>query len=76
MQVHYFPAVGQANASAFVLAFEVEALEEGKYHFRVLVFYADAVVGEGEFPMAILLLCGYFDERSGVFLLKLDGVVY
>jgi len=76
VQVHYFPAVGQANARAFVLAFEVETLEEGKDHFRVLVFYANAVVGEAEFPMAVLLLCRYLDERSGVFFLKLDGVGY
>ena len=74
MQVHYSAAVGKANACAFVLAIEVQALEESKYLFRVFVFYANAVVREGEFPMAVLLLCGYFDERSGVFLVKLDGV--
>ena len=70
-----FFAYCQADACSRVFSTSVEPLEDEEYSFCVLRVDADAVVGDGELPGVIGVICDYVNFGR-LFAAEFDGVAY
>jgi hypothetical protein len=74
MQLHYFLAVRQPNARAFIHRPVMQPLKNDEYAFLVLFFNANAVIAEPEMPVTVFAYGRDLYTRRYARLLEFDGI--